>query len=168
MALPEFKCEWFINMREFRHAYGAFKYLHKYLRGNAGKPDCKIFSWIFVASDEEQDACMHSFWRRRRQDHRQLTTSFNFQIYGTHQTCGACWIFETWSTIQMISSRKEIGDNGLDGCTGCWTGSMIRAKLSSASRSEHDVQGIAEGKQDESTCDIEFDVRNPEYIISHI
>ena len=47
----KFKCECFINMREFWHACRAFEYLHEYLRGNAGKPDCKIFSWIFVASD---------------------------------------------------------------------------------------------------------------------
>ena len=47
----KFKCKCFINMQEFRHACRAFEYLHEYLRGNAGKPDCKIFSWIFVASD---------------------------------------------------------------------------------------------------------------------
>ena len=47
----ELKCGCFINMQEFRHVCRAFKYLHEYLRGNAGKPNCKIFSWIFVASD---------------------------------------------------------------------------------------------------------------------
>ena len=38
-------------MREFWHACRAFKYLHEYLRGNAGKPNCRIISCIFVASD---------------------------------------------------------------------------------------------------------------------
>ena len=46
-----FKCGCFINMWEFWHACRVFKYLHEYLRGNAGKPSCKIFTWIFVASD---------------------------------------------------------------------------------------------------------------------
>ena len=41
-------------MQEFRHACRAFKYLHEYLRGNAGKPNCRIISCIFVASDVHQ------------------------------------------------------------------------------------------------------------------
>ena len=53
-----FKCRCFINMQEFWHACRVFKYLHEYLGGNAGNPNCKIFNCIFVASDatsEEED-----------------------------------------------------------------------------------------------------------------